>query len=124
MFLKYYFFLQMKTLNKFDISSFIAPMKAIITTHIYIYNTTSRNGIPQDSHRSHCCFGGKQRQCNNCSAFCSRGVTEIVCIIHITSVLCENPESKCEIARNYIGFSSLFQIFDNVTPTWKTDQPK
>lgn len=52
-----FFFLQMKTLNKFDISSFIAPMKANITTHIY--NTTSRNGIPQDSHRSHCCFGGK-----------------------------------------------------------------
>lgn len=56
--------------------------------------------------------------------FAPGGVTEIVCIIHITSVLCENPESKCEIARNYIGFSSLFQIFDNVTPTWKTDQPK
>lgn len=36
----------------------------------------------------------------------------------------KNPESKCEIARNYIGFSSLFKIFDNVTPTWKTDQPQ
>lgn len=44
-------------------------------------------------------------------------VTEIVCIISIASVHREKPESKCEIARNYIGFSSLFKIFDNVTPT-------
>lgn len=111
----------MKTLNKFDISSFIAPMKANYDIHLQ-YNVTQwhSTGFPQVT----LLFRRKTATVQQLQCVLLRGVTEIVCIIHITSVLCENPESKCEIARNYIGFSSLFQIFDNVAPTWKTDQPK
>lgn len=46
MFLKYYFFLQMKTLNKFDISSFIAPMKANYDTSTIQRHAMAFHRIP------------------------------------------------------------------------------
>lgn len=112
----------MKTLNKFDISSFIAPMKANYDTYLQCNVTQWHStGFPQVT----LLFRRKtatvqQLQC----VLLPGGYRNRLYHTHYTSVLCENPESKCEIARNYIGFSSLFQIFDNVTPTWKTDQPK
>lgn len=106
--------LQMTTLDKFDISSVIVPMKANYDTHLQ-YNVIQwhSTGFPEVKLFFRRYTATVQRlQCDSLPE-----VTEIVCIISIASVHREKPESKCEIARNCIGFSSLFKIFDNVTAT-------
>lgn len=106
--------LQMTTLDKFDISSVTVSMKANYDTHLQYnvmqWHSTGFSEVKLFFRRYTATV--QRLQCDSLPE-----VTEIVCIISIASVHREKPESKCEIARNYIGFSSLFKIFDNVTPT-------
>lgn len=74
----------------------------LITTQIY--NTTSCNGIPQDSQRSNCFFGGTQRPCNDCSAIRSRRLQKSFVSYPLPRYIVKSPSQNVKLHATILDF--------------------